>query len=270
MNKIERFYDALNPASTPMSNTANFQGLGRIILTFQKNGFKDDKLTIAADSETSGYIVTFLQNTIDNLSTNYLTNAELTPYLNRLFRTMEFDVQGYDCVQFDCPLYPTVIVERANLLNYYYILADQIASLQNAWPTEKSGADFLTAKKISTAYAGEGRLYCRLIKEGNKDDILCIRRQEDFYHIRYAQNHLMNSYESYMPASELIPYLQRFFTAVTCDAEPCTNVQVDFPMYPTVMLKTQQLHHYTPVLFEQIRAIDSWPTERSGKRWMRV
>ena len=259
----------LHPPPSDMSTpSVNFQGLGRILLTFQKQGSKDDRLTITPDSQSTGYDVTFLQNTIYNNTTTYMTNGELLPYLHRLLRTMEFDTQGYECVQFDCPSFPTVLIEASNLVNYYYVLADQIKSLQQSWPAERSGSDYSSQRKMSGSYSGDGRLFLTLIKKDTKDDTLSITPENGgtSYYVRYDQNYLKNSTERVLHAHELVPYLQRFFTALASDMEPYDHIQVDFPLYPSVMLDQKKVYSYLPLLVEQIQSIDSWPSECSGKR----
>jgi hypothetical protein len=251
-----------------MSSSVSFHGLGRILLTFLKRGNKDDRLTIDPDEYSTGYHVHFLQHTIRNTTETYLSNSELMPYLHRMFRTIELDVHAYDCVQIDCPSFPTVMIERTGLLNYFHILSDQIKSLQKTWPMEWSGKEYVRAKPSSESFSGEARLYVKMIKDDCLDDTLCIVPEDggSSYLIRHEQNYLKNTTERVIPANDLHPYLQRFFTALSVDAEPYSHIQVDVPMYPCVMLKHSSIYSYLPLLLEQIQTTDTWPTEKSGKR----
>lgn len=255
-----------------MNSSVNFAGLGRIVLTFQKKGCKDDTLVVTPDSQTDGYNVSFVQNTIRTNSENYLTNDKLIPYLDRLIRALEFDAEPYDCVQFDCPTYPTVIIEKDNLQDYFYVLSEQISSLQSSWPYEKSGVHHTEAKRSSKSYNGEGRLYFTMQKDGKKDDVLSVYPEHNGFSVRFEQNEILNTTEWFVNSSDITPYIERFFTTISYDAEPCNYVQVDFPLYPTVLITKSNILAYLPLLSEQIteqvESFHAWPTESSGKHFM--
>jgi hypothetical protein len=252
-----------------MNTSVNFQGLGRIIFTFQKKHSKDDTLTVVPDTNSDGYNVTFVQNTMHNKTESHLANSELIPYLNRLFNVMMFDVAPYDCVQIDCPSFPTVVIEMYNIMSYVSVLTDQINSMQTHWPQEKSGLTYaFEGGRASKTFTGDGRILVTLIKDNKKDDILSIQPEACGYNVRFEQAELINETENFVYTNDLPAYISRFFTAVMYDAEPHECIQVDFPLYPTVLIKHEDLASYLPHLINQIMTVVDWPTEISGKREM--
>ena len=241
----------------------------RILIILQKDGAKDDVITIRPDDESTGYKVDFEQNTILNKTHTTVTNSELGQYLDRVVRTMLYDASPYDRAQVDCPLYPSVIVSLANLTTYLPILMDQIQSLQSQWPVEMSGKDNLLKNKQSCAYSDSARIYIILQKRNRQDDIMSIEKLYDSkgYWVRYEQTELCYMNEARVENKDLLLYLQRFMNSLLVDEEPFDAVQFDCPTYPTTIVKKNNLRTYFPLLVEQVYSLqDNWPYEVSGPK----
>jgi len=241
--------------------------MGRIVLTFEKQTRKDDVLTIVPDDQSNGYYVTFKQNTIQNMTERYFTNSELVPYLDRFLRTAANDSDPYECVQVDCPTFPTVIVSIPNVLTYFPVLVDQIQSIQTYWPMEHSGRRMKDVPPPSLKYDGDSRIMVILQREDRQDDILTVTPHEemDGYQIHFAQKHLRNVTERFVPSQELTPYLERFVRALAVDEEPFAQIQFDCPMYPTTIVKHMNLFTYYHLFLDQVKSLkENWPTEMSA------
>ena len=202
------------------TTSMNYSGPARIIVLFIKDSNKDDRLFITPDNETTGYYVTFEQNTILNKTENYVANQELVPYINNLFSAVQVDCDPYDCIQVDFPTYPTIIVERENLLSYLQIFAEQLSSVQAYWPSEISGNDYLPAKPGSREFEGPARLYFIFQKKGKKDDKLSIIPDAHGYKLCYDHADLFHTTERLIYSHELTSYLQLLSASLAFDAEP--------------------------------------------------
>lgn len=246
------------------ANSVTYEGSARIRVIFQKNGAKDDVLVISPDDQTYGYYVTFEQNTMKNKTESYMANGDLNSYIERLFHSVLFDADPYDCVQVDFPTYPTLIVERYDLPQYIPLFLEQLASVQSEWPTEYSGNCYSNKTAESSLFEGPGRIYLILLKTGYKDDKLTIIPEGNGYKVVFDQKNIVNLTETYLTASELASYLKRFVTTITLDADNYEHIQVDFPLYPSTLVSIDALTSYLPLLLENVTSVSNWPSERSG------
>ena len=262
MDKIDKpFFDRKGIIHT-MSNS----DLARILLIFQQSGRKDDVLTILPDRNSMGYNITFAQNTIGNTSTTYVKNDELASYLDRFRMVIEHDLVPYECVQIDSPTYPSVIVSMDQMRTYLPLLQTQIDMFQRSWPTEYTCC--MRDTKLSRSYNGHGRLVILLQRETRVDDILTIRPDSltEGYLVRFDQTYIRNTTETYLHADEILPYIQQFMEVLYADEEPFPFIQIDCPMYPSIVVPVTNVRAYTPLLLDMLRSLEtSWPMEQSGK-----
>ena len=118
----------------------SFEGAARILLILQHSRTKDTILTIVPDEEHQGFYVRLDQKELRYITETYVGTADLVLYMERFFRAMMCDEEPCESVQFDCPLYPTTIIELGKLNTYFSLLVEQIYYLQFNWPMEKSGS----------------------------------------------------------------------------------------------------------------------------------
>jgi len=107
-----------------------------LIITLQKTDNPDDILTIVPAESNDGYSGMFAQPSLSNGHIFHLESQEMLPYIANFFAAIQYDTAGCDCVQIDCPAYPSVILERSNVSNYLPILLDQLRNLKSEWPVE--------------------------------------------------------------------------------------------------------------------------------------
>ena len=257
-------------SSTPsFLPSMSYSDMGRIVLIFQKETRKDDILMVIPDDQSNGYYVTFKQNTIQNMTERYFANSELVPYLDRFLRAAASDSDPYDCVQVDCPTFPTVLVSIPNVLTYFPVLVDQIQSIQTYWPTEHSGRRIKDAVNHSMKFDGDSRIIVILQREDGQDDILTVMPDDetDGYNVYFEQKHLHSVTTRYVPSQELVPYLERFVRALAIDEEPFEKIQFDCPMYPTTIVRHADLFTYYHLFLDQVKSLkENWPIEASAIR----
>ena len=111
-------------------------GYAKILVTIQRDGKPDDILIVTPDLESDGYYVTFRQRTVGNTTDRYFANEALLPYLSVFFSGLLYDHDRPNFVQFDVPMYPTVLLRPDTLFSFESALRDQIESLQDDWPYE--------------------------------------------------------------------------------------------------------------------------------------
>lgn len=247
-----------------MSSQMSFTDNGRILFILQKDGEADDRLIVSPDSNTKGYHVRFEQRTIENVVENFVDNVDLPNYLYRFFSALLFDQLPYKNVQIDCPSYPTVWMKCENVLAYLTVLYSQIASMQDDWPAEYSGKSNMP--KESQVYTGDARLFLVFQTKNKKDDILTVSPASGGYQVRFEQKNLFNVTTRFVTTCGIHEYLDGVYRAILADEDPYTAIQVDCPMYPTVVFKREMLSSYSTILYDQIYSLQkSWPTEHSGK-----
>lgn len=247
----------------------SYSELGRIVFTLIKNGnsdnTSDDKLTVRPDVDSNGYNVTFDQKTILNTVNAYVTNEDFLGYLNNFFNSISLDSDPCEFVQIDCPSYPTILLKSGNVLGYLPVLQCQIAHMQEHWPMEYSGSKNLPNK--SHTYNRFANIYLVLQSAGRKDDILRISKHLNGYKVRLEQNNINNTTVRYIPNSDILYYLECVFRTILSDEEAYSGIQVDCPLFPTVLLPRQSLENYSKVMYDQILFLQkNWPLEHSGKQ----
>jgi hypothetical protein len=96
------------------------------------------------------------------------------------------------------------------------------------------------------------------------DDILSIvpDTDTDGYNVVFNQFSIKNKTDCYISNSMLANYLQQFFETLLCDSELPHHIQIDCPMFPSVLLPPSYIKAYFPLLEKQIDTIqDDWPFE---------
>lgn len=114
-----------------------------------------------------------------------------------------------------------------------------------------------------------GRIILIFQKVGMKDDKLTILpdSMSNGYNVTFEQNVIGTKANMYIKNSALVPYLDKFFTAIENDTVPYDCVQIDSPTYSTVIISMSNIRNYFPMLIDQINMFQrSWPTETSGSR----
>jgi len=102
------------------------------------------------------------------------------------------------------------------------------------------------------------------IQRETLDDVLTIVPDidSDGYYASFNQKSVKNKSDCYFDNAMLVPYLGRFFDAIVADSVLPHFVQIDCPMYPSVLLKPSHIHLYLPILAQQLVTLqDDWPFE---------
>jgi hypothetical protein len=102
------------------------------------------------------------------------------------------------------------------------------------------------------------------VQRKDVDDVLSIvpDTESDGYNVVFYQTSIKNKIDCYMSNSMLASYLQQFFETLLCDSELPRHIQIDCPMFPTVLLHPSFIKSYLPLLEKQIDTIqDDWPFE---------
>ena len=116
-----------------------------------------------------------------------------------------------------------------------------------------------------TTVSGYAKILVTIQREGKPDDILSIvpDLESDGYYATFRQRTVGNTVDRYFENEAMLPYLASFFTALLYDHERPDFVQLDVPMYSTVLLTPDTLMSYGSVLLtDQIASLqDDWPFE---------
>lgn len=96
------------------------------------------------------------------------------------------------------------------------------------------------------------------------DDVLTIipDMDSDGYYVTFDQRSVKNRTCRYFGNSILADYIRTFFQTILSDTDLPAHVQIDCPMFPTVILPPFHLEGYFPLLEKQIDTLqDDWPYE---------
>ena len=114
---------------------AHKPALFRIVL--QKEGANDDVLKIhPSQLHHSIYEAEFLQATIANVSYAALKSSGVLGYVELFLDSVLADENGCECIQIDCPPFPSVILYRESIIKYMPVLRVQLNSIMENWPAE--------------------------------------------------------------------------------------------------------------------------------------
>lgn len=103
----------------------------------QKTGQKDDRLRIAWDNESNGYLITLDQYTVGNhaeVVMPYMCDVER--YLQKFFDFLEIDALPYEWYQVDIPSFPAVKLTNYGLRRNRGLILDAVHGLKYDWPQE--------------------------------------------------------------------------------------------------------------------------------------
>jgi hypothetical protein len=106
-----------------------------------------------------------------------------------------------------------------------------------------------------------------LQKTGYSDDVLTLspNTDDEHYSAQFVQSSVNNTAVGVVRANEVFDYLEYFIRTAVIDAEGPDYFQFDIPLYPSVIVKKENVQDYLGLLFDQIRSIErNWPFERSG------
>lgn len=112
---------------------------GVIKVILQKSGYSDDVLTLSPNTDDEHYSAKFVQSSVNNTAVGVVRVNEVYDYLEYFIRTAVIDAEGPEYFQFDVPLFPSVIIKKANVQDYLGLLFDQISSIERNWPVERTG-----------------------------------------------------------------------------------------------------------------------------------
>lgn len=110
-----------------------------------------------------------------------------------------------------------------------------------------------------------GSLHFILQKNGQPDDTLIVTPDiydDDLYNVKFIQRFVGNTNVTQVTKELLNDYLELFFRTLLIDEDGPTFVQIDVPLYPSVIVKSQNLASYLQVLLKQLNTLErNWPTE---------
>ena len=94
-----------------------------------------DDLTVVPTS-AAYYDVTLHQRTVKSKTSFALRMSMLSNYLSVFFTTILADRNPPTFVQIDMPMYPCVLLKRADIISYSEVMSAQLDTLTDDWPTE--------------------------------------------------------------------------------------------------------------------------------------
>jgi hypothetical protein len=113
----------------------------KIFVRIQNPGNQDDILTLDPDMESSGFNVTFDQQTTLMKTTHWVDYDNVVDYLESFFSSLVFDTDTTTCshVQVEIPGLPCVLLKKKNLITYLYAVVDDYLDQlkeNDEWPME--------------------------------------------------------------------------------------------------------------------------------------
>jgi len=115
-----------------------------------------------------------------------------------------------------------------------------------------------------TTISGYAKILVTIQRDGKSDDLLIVTPdlESDGYYVTFKQKTIGNTVDRYFENAALLPYISSFFTGLLYDHQRPDFVQIDVPMYPTVLLTPEKLFAYDAVLNHQVESLqDDWPFE---------
>jgi len=111
---------------------------------------------------------------------------------------------------------------------------------------------------------GYAKIIITILNKNQPDDRLSILpdSESDGYYIKFDQNTIGNKVNCYVSNSRLSHFLDLFFESIRSDLIQPDMIQVDCPMFPSVLLTGERMFSYIPLLNEQIEFLqEDWPFE---------
>jgi len=97
------------------------------------------------------------------------------------------------------------------------------------------------------------------------DELRIVPSSATHYEVRFDQRSLRLQTDFELDGAKLPNYLSVFFSTILGDRERPLWIQIDVPMYPSVLLKSEDLIPYSSVLTAQLDSLqDDWPIEVIG------
>ena len=92
------------------------------------------------------------------------------------------------------------------------------------------------------------------------DDTINVTREGQYYNVRYINKNEGLKHTVSMTGNDLYKYFKNLVSMLANDDEPFSHVQFNFPATPTVMYRTQNLHHMYDVIMDQFdQLLANWP-----------
>jgi len=107
-----------------------------MILTLQKKVTPDDVFIIVPDTIDDYYNIFFIQRSIGNGQIIRMKRSKMSEYMTTVFQTIAFDFNGCSHIQIDFPGFPSIIVQRSDILSYFELFQKQLSILEEDWPVE--------------------------------------------------------------------------------------------------------------------------------------
>jgi hypothetical protein len=102
------------------------------------------------------------------------------------------------------------------------------------------------------------------VQRAETDDVLAITPDldSDGYYVSFDQKSIRNKSHCYFNNTQLVDYLHIFFHTLLYDSETPRYIQIDCPMFPTVLFPPSQMENYFLLLQRQLAIVqEDWPFE---------
>jgi hypothetical protein len=106
-----------------------------------------------------------------------------------------------------------------------------------------------------------------LQKTGLPDDVLTLTPNDDneHYTAKFVQSSVNNTSLGEVRANHVFNYLENFVRSAVIDTEGPEYFQFDVPLFPSVVVKKENVQNYLELFFDHIHFIErNWPVERTG------
>ena len=111
---------------------------------------------------------------------------------------------------------------------------------------------------------GYAKIIITIMNKGFPDDRLSIvpDSESDGYYVKFDQTTIGNKVNCYVSNNRLSHFLDLFFESIRSDTKQPELIQIDCPMFPSVLLTGERKYSYIPLLNEQIDFLqEDWPFE---------
>jgi hypothetical protein len=113
----------------------------KIVIRLLNHSNDDDILTLDPDMDSTGFNITFNQQTTLMKTTQWVDYDGVVQYLASFFAALSYDTDAKSCynVQVEVPGLPCVLLKKTNIVSYLYcVVDDYLEQLQEdgEWPME--------------------------------------------------------------------------------------------------------------------------------------
>ena len=128
---------------------------------------------------------------------------------------------------------------------------------------------FVSSSAFAPAEPAPAKIVVRVLNPGNPDDVLTLDPDMDSngFNVTFDQHTTLMKTTHWVDYDNVVEYLETFFNSLIYDTDKtsCSQIQVEVPGLPCVMLKKTNLIAYlygvVDGYLDQLKDEDEWPME---------